>query len=206
MSKIYVPSNVKLSGNARRNIQQIETNNNYDPLVSQIQEFLDFVSKCPTNTYEARQRGWQIEKLSKSKGSKVYSIRLTDGDRFTYEVRNGQVTVLGILGHYKGTTFASQKFDNFDSLLDETASFYYGLTSFEELLENCNGLNVVPDLEDKDDKYELLSLKERINNKSLLPSDIKSIEFIKDEEHLYFQKEDLMKLYEKQLKKENRAR
>ena len=207
MPKLTIPTNVDLSSNARKQIQQIETNNNYDPLVPKIQEFLNFVGSTPMDINGAREKGWKIEKLSSGKGKTVFSIRITHGDRFTYEVKNGKVTILGVLKHYEGVTLSYMEPDTFETLFDLTSKYFAGLTSFEELLANKKGFNVVPILEDKYDIHELISIRERIIKKSLIPEDIKSIEYIKDYDHIYFDKYDFSEAneYEKE-KDENKKR
>lgn len=203
MSKLTIPSNLELSSNAKKQLQQIETNNNYDSLVEKIQEFLNFASTTPMDLFGARQKGWRIEKLSQGKGTTVISIRITHGDRFTYEVKNGKVTILGVLKHYEGISLNNLVPDDFISLYDLTSRYYGGLTSFEELIENRRGFNIVPTLEDKDDVHELISIRERVMKQSLLKEDVKSIEFVKDDNSLYFDKDDFEEAFNYEEEKEN---
>ena len=107
MTKLRIPDNVSLDSNAKKQLKMIESTHTYDSFVDTIQEYLDFVSESPTNLFEARQRGWRVEKLKASKKEQVYSIRIIQKDRFAYKIEKGKVIILCLLGHYKGTKYES---------------------------------------------------------------------------------------------------
>ena len=105
MSKLTIPETINLSKNAKKNLQEIEKTKKYDLYISRIQEYINFVATTPTDLFGARQRGWTVEKLKTSKKVQAFSIRISGGDRFTYSIQNGQVTIEGLIGHYKNTPY-----------------------------------------------------------------------------------------------------
>lgn len=204
-NKIIVQSNIEVSKNVKKQIEEIENNTNYHFLIPRINEFFKFVSECPTNLFGARQRGYQVEKLNSKKGTTVFSIRITGGDRFTYSVdKNGNVTILGILGHYKGTNYESYVSPKFEPLFDSALSFFKGETTFFQLIEEFGEeIEIMPFVEENN-KNKLMKLKEKIICKNITMDDIDGLEFIlKDnDDHLYFSKNDLLEL-EKSNKEKN---
>lgn len=195
MSKIRIPSNINMSNNALDNIKKIENNENYNVYVPRIQEFLDFVSTTPMDIYSARQRGWRIEKLVTNKRKTVFSIRVSHSDRFTYEVEDGKVTVLGVLGHYKGTYFESKQ-ESFDDKVNTSNLFFNDKISYQELLKLNEKAKVSPKLATLDDD-KIESAKKRLEENNLVSEDVDLLEFIdeSEDEHIYLDRKDLKELY-----------
>ena len=190
MGKIYVPSNVYLSRNAEKQIVKIESNNNFEQLIDKINEMMEFVSNSPTYYVEARARGWKPEILSNNKNGADISFRITQGDRFTYHVsKNGEVEILGVLGHYKGTAYGLYK-PRFDELEDLIKGFYEGNISYKEMLEKSNGAVIRPDF-GGENKEELETMKEKIASGTIQKEDIKSLEIEDGENHFYLSREDI---------------
>lgn len=196
-NKIIVPSNLVISKNVRKQIEEIESNTNYYSLIPRINEFLKFVSESPTNLFGARQKGYQVEKLNTKKGTAAFSIRITGGDRFTYSVnKDGTVTILGILGHYKGTNYETYVSPEFELLFDSSLRFFKGETTFFQLVEEIGDeIEIIPSIEEND-KNKLIELKEKIISRTISKDDIENLAFIlkSDDERLYFSKNDLLEL------------
>ena len=186
MGKIIVPSNVELTRNAIKQIQKIESNRNYDGLVGTINKYLRYAASTPTDIYAARENGWRIEKMHSASGDNVYSIRITQGDRFTYRVARGIVSILGVLGHYIGTEFArySISFDDMKGLADD---FYKGRTTISDISKESNS-KVVPIFGD-DNMVKALEFINENGEYSILPR----------EDFVYDKKQELINLKEELL-------
>ena len=51
MSKIIIPDNVSVNGNARKQIEDIEAKSHYNYLVQDINKFMQFVATTPTDIF-----------------------------------------------------------------------------------------------------------------------------------------------------------
>ncbi len=198
-NKLILPGNLVYSNHVEKQVKEIERNGNYRPLISKINEYLDFISKTPTDLMGAKRKGWDIKILhtNKKKGYSDISIRVNIKDRVTYRVHeDGTVTVLGILGHYSKTDYASYKPLGYDSLFGVSTSFFEGETSFEDMIEQLHKeVEVIPHISEEN-KEKLEKLKEKIVTNTLTNNDVDYLEFISNNGNLYFYKLDLLELHD----------
>ncbi len=189
MEKINVPGNVMISNNARKHIEKIERNGNYRSSIKNINKMMDFVSSTPLDL-RSTPNSWHAEKL-RVNDEIICSFRINDnGDRFTYRVyKDGDVEVLGLLGHYKGTGYGLYS-PNFGKISEMIAMFYNGDVVYDELMKMSEGILIKPSLEDVD-KEQLVGLKEKMANGILTKDDIPEFEIIDGENHYYLNKSDV---------------
>lgn len=199
MEKIYIPGNVMISNNARKHIEKIERNGNYRSSIKNINKMMDFVSSTPLDL-RATPNSWHAEKLT-VRGEIICSFRINDnGDRFTYKVyKDGDVEILGLLGHYKGTGYGLYS-PNFGKISDMIAMFYNGDVVYDELMKMSEGVQVKPSLEYVD-KEQLMSLKEKIASGTLTKDDITEFEIIDGENHYYLNRKEVEETKEEQTHK-----
>lgn len=101
MEKIQIPSNIKLSNIAVKQIEAIENNNDLNSLAKELNKCMNFVSTNPTDLLKAQENGMSIEKINENNGQKIISIYLSKTDNFTYNVdENNNVTIINALNHY----------------------------------------------------------------------------------------------------------
>ena len=190
MSKLVIPSNISLSSNAKKHLKILESNGNYNPIIPMIQEMLNHISKNPYDDSIPHNKGWKPEKLKNKKN--YYSFRITQGDRLTYKIEDGQVTILGFLKHYDGTKLSYTDFEDesyeepdkelrVEMMYGGLVLFFRGEISYSELLDVVNDFEFEPKLvgvDQVDSVEEFTEIRKRFTMNALWPSDIKGFTYV----------------------------
>ncbi len=186
---------VEFCNKARKEFNKMRKSGSDARKVKDIEEMIEFLEMNGPDMFLAGKThpGWRPEELNSSKG-KIYSFRISKGDRLTFEVlSDNTIVILGVKGHYTGVTLSTKiddelipfleteeddvEIQGMETVLSMMDLFYEGVITDQELLSISDIKHVKTSpisfetISDKD-KAELMHLESLIESNSIHISNI----------------------------------